>query len=918
MMNDQSIVALSDIGAAAPACAARDRRISRNEISNTILTYPYIQNVLFSESAETLSHDDESPNSTETLDEVGTCLSKAVGDVVISYTRYKNRRGPLAKTYHLENGKVVNKATASFYDGTAERRIVPFSTFTQELDASSDEANGYGLHSSNFSDTVTICLDGYDQPEAGVLSKTQRNFQYRNVSGVIMHDHDPSIYGKSMTPEKLIEVLAEIDPQVADCEYVIRASISAGVHEEGQPPSFDGAGFHLYIPVLDASDIPRYGAVMFKRLWKKGYGHIALSKNGAMLVRSVIDKAVYSGERLDFIGRPIVEEGLTFTPPRTSYRRGKAIDPRLLPDLTPEEEAEFEKQVNAAKRKIKPESEKKLTEWKRDKEQALVNAGVSKENAQLSIDRIVDSNFIDLDGNFLLEFPHGVFSVDYVIEHPGEFDGKALADPIEGAAYGKTTAKYWWNEGHPVIHSFAHGMNARYFLHPSKEPWQIALDQRVEELNQELASIAFQGKHRIRRREPGYATVDGLESFSYFPLEELARIYGNEFIKTGEKRTRGGGTVDVLENVIHAWHKHPKARSYRGGMVFLPNREAPEGYLNTWDGFAVDPVQNDVLITPILTHIHEVLCGGDDALNAYVLNWLATCFQKPGEPIGTVLVVRGKEGCGKGILGHFVRKLHGRHGLHVSNPRHVVGNFNKHLAEKCFVFLDEAFFAGDAAHESTLKALITEPVITIEPKGIDSYQQPNFLKLYLSTNSEWAVPASADARRPCVVDASSQRIGDREYFRDLIAAMESAEVQAAFLHAMLNRDLTGWHSGDIPESAGLRSQRFHSLPPHALWLLDALEAESFYALDRGIIKMPWVCDMTTDELFRCYSEWCRAANVGEYKRLSRTKLSSYLKGIYPKLGRVGHDGGRGFRLGSLDAARSAFEAHHRIKIDELV
>src|SRR5215207_9332163 len=116
------------------------------------------------------------------------------------------------------------------------------------------------------------------------------------------------------------------------------------------------------------------------------------------------------------------------------------------------------------------------------------------------------------------------------------------------------------------------------------------------------------------------------------------------------------------------------------------------------------------------------------------------------------------------------------HSLHITNSKHLVGNFNAHLVDALFLFLDEAFWAGDKQGEGTLKALITERSIMIEPKGVDSYQMPNRLKILMASNNEWVVPASADERRYFVLDVPATRKGDVDYFRKLAAAIEGEEL----------------------------------------------------------------------------------------------------------------------------------------------
>jgi hypothetical protein len=79
------------------------------------------------------------------------------------------------------------------------------------------------------------------------------------------------------------------------------------------------------MPVLNVADIPRYGELLFKRLWLAGHGYIALSGNGSVLIRTAIDSAVFSPERLDFVAPPVIQgTGLKWTPPTILYHDGTA------------------------------------------------------------------------------------------------------------------------------------------------------------------------------------------------------------------------------------------------------------------------------------------------------------------------------------------------------------------------------------------------------------------------------------------------------------------------------------------------------------------------------------------------------------------------------------------------------------------
>src|SRR4051794_16699882 len=88
----------------------------------------------------------------------------------------------------------------------------------------------------------------------------------------------------------------------------------------------------------------------------------------------------------------------------------------------------------------------------------------------------------------------------------------------------------------------------------------------------------------------------------------------------------------------------------------------------------------------------------------YLLNLAARMFQYPQLQGEIAVVLRGKKGCGKGAFLSALQLPWGQHGVYIANSSHLVGRFNEHLRDCVMLFGDEAFFAGDKAHEGVLKA----------------------------------------------------------------------------------------------------------------------------------------------------------------------------------------------------------------------
>ena len=201
--------------------------------------------------------------------------------------------------------------------------------------------------------------------------------------------------------------------------------------------------------------------------------------------------------------------------------------------------------------------------------------------------------------------------------------------------------------------------------------------------------------------------------------------------------------------------------------------------------------------------------AGNSEYSEYLLGWMAYAAQHPGRQGEVAVVLRGKEGVGKGVFAKEFGRLFGSHFKHIVNAKHLVGHFNAHLQHCSVLFADEAFFAGDRSHESVLKGLITEETILMEPKGVDSYSVRNCIHLIMSSNSDWVVPAGADARRYFVLDVRRAHMQDHKYFAAIARQMDNGG-RAALLHYLLNLDISGFDVRAVPQTAALADQKTRS------------------------------------------------------------------------------------------------------------
>ena len=185
------------------------------------------------------------------------------------------------------------------------------------------------------------------------------------------------------------------------------------------------------------------------------------------------------GERLCFEGAPIIEPPLAqdVTKRTPDVFEGEAIDTGLVvPRLT-----EYERQrVDEAKAASAEALGKAAAEIRTQHDRTLAEQISAKSGMPIiSASRLVAARHRGvLLPHLDLDFDHlGIVSVAEVLADPDRFIGETLADPLEGADYGRCKAKVMrGDDGGLFIHSFAHG-RAIYLLRHDARSAKAAIAQ---------------------------------------------------------------------------------------------------------------------------------------------------------------------------------------------------------------------------------------------------------------------------------------------------------------------------------------------------------------------------------------------------------------------------------------------------------
>ena len=433
-----------------------------------------------------------------------------------------------------------------------------------------------------------------------------------------------------------------------------------------------------------------------------------------------------------------------------------------------------------------------------------------------------------------------------------------------------------------------------------KEELEIGLGRDAPEwvykLNQKHAVARVSGKTVIM----DFQTDGGV---AYGSVTDLHNFYEND------RRPKDDTTVPVTK----LWIQHKQRRDFPNGIVFLPNRVV-EGAYNHWQGFSVEPNADADGCKLFLQHLREVFCAGNDKQYAYMIRYWAHMVQKPEDKPGVAIVARGKKRIGKDTVFEYMGKLIEHHYITVGNQEQMLGKFNAHQEKVLFLHMQEGFWAGDKKAEGQLKYLITSRDVMIEPKGMNAFRVKSVLRLGISSNEQWVVPATSDEGRYLVLNVSAHRKGDREYFENLYAEMETTG-PAALLHYLQNFDLRGFNVRAVPDTEALAEQKVQGLKNVDRWWLGVLQAGEIENAQNkdGVGNSVWgsqIIRVNKEELREGYSRWMRTRRY-DGEEVSPNEFTARIHAMCPHLTQTRpRTGGRArvYVLPDLDACRRAFES----------
>jgi hypothetical protein len=285
---------------------------------------------------------------------------------------------------------------------------------------------------------------------------------------------------------------------------------------------------------------------------------------------------------------------------------------------------------------------------------------------------------------------------------------------------------------------------------------------------------------------------------------------------------------DGNEPFFYRWSRDPAKQRFNRVGVYPHDTVCPNSVLNLWNGYdvekikpyenevvnevvleneVVDGLENEVVDADLFMDHLKIICK-ESVVFEFLLDWFANMFQYPSSQ-SIMVVIQGEEGSGKSVICDFVTKILGRdYCIEINSVEHALfGRFNAQLVNKVFANINEIDRTTMSAYAEQLKAIITQPTLTIEDKGKKRFEVANLLHFMTTCNNDNAFKITENSRRFMYLETSNELIGNTEYFAALFRYINQPKNQRRFYESMMNRPVKKQITvKDIPITDDMRKQ----------------------------------------------------------------------------------------------------------------
>jgi hypothetical protein len=297
--------------------------------------------------------------------------------------------------------------------------------------------------------------------------------------------------------------------------------------------------------------------------------------------------------------------------------------------------------------------------------------------------------------------------------------------------------------------------------------------------------------------------------------------YNHKYYIKEEIKSKSGDAIEFETKsykFITKWINDENIKIY-DKIDFLPKMEVKEGVYNCFNGFRcekikIEPTDLKFEDTKIYEHIKN-LCNNDKPTIDYFIKTLAMKVQQPSKIMGTSIIFKSDEGCGKdSFFNFFGNKILGsKYLLNEDKIDKIFGHFNPLIENKLLVCINETSGTDTFTRMNCIKNAITREVNIIEKKGLDPYESRNCALFVFFTNNEVSMKIDNNERRFICIQCNNSIARDKIYFDALYKEFGNDIYAILFYDYLMNYDLSTFDFiNDRPITDYYKLLKEHNIP----------------------------------------------------------------------------------------------------------
>ena len=320
----------------------------------------------------------------------------------------------------------------------------------------------------------------------------------------------------------------------------------------------------------------------------------------------------------------------------------------------------------------------------------------------------------------------------------------------------------------------------------SAEPW--AASRALHELNDEYVLVSDVGNLIVSRKtKRTYSTavfVGSLERNRHW--EKTVTVKATNSIKEHTRTQRVFAAKEWME-----WDY----RAEVARIVYEPGKgtDEVENAINTWPGWACEPIKGDVSLWHKYMDYYWEQCAREE--RKWFEQWLAYPLQHPGTKLFTAVLAHSHdEGSGKSLVGYSMKAIYGENFKEIVEKQ-LNGKYTSWALNRQFVMGEEITGGDKRAIADRLKSLVTQETMEIDIKYVPEFSIRDCINYYFTSNHADSLFMSDADRRYFVHELKCGNLEDRDkpFVEAYAEWIHSRAGASALFYYFLDVDLTGFN-----------------------------------------------------------------------------------------------------------------------------